>query len=100
MQAVLAAILSLLFLDPLQATISSSLGAAGIPQAAAEKVVACARSEAPAILRRIGDEPVRTAVQIVNFWIGSAKAEVVLAEIAPKCAGTIDAARQFGGRRA
>ena len=44
MESFIAALVSLLILDPIQGAITSQLGALGIPRDSAEKVAACARS--------------------------------------------------------
>ncbi|CAN7614053.1 hypothetical protein LJR090_005319 [Bosea sp. LjRoot90] len=100
MDSIIAALVSLLILDPIQGAITSQLSALGIPRDSADKVAACARTAAPAIVTRVGENPGWAVVQVVRFWTGAASPDVVLVEIAPQCAGAVEAAKRAIGRPA
>ena len=94
MESFIAALVSLLILNPIQSAITSQLSALGIPRDSAEKVAACARAATPAIVTRVGDNPGWAIGQVVRFWTGAASPDVVLVEIAPHCAGAVETAKR------
>lgn len=98
MESFIAALVSLLILDPIQGAITSQLSALGISRENADKVAACARAAAPTIVTRVGENPGWAAVQVVRFWTGSASPDIVLVEIAPQCAGAVESAKRAIGR--
>ncbi|KRE22254.1 hypothetical protein ASE66_27855 [Bosea sp. Root483D1] len=98
MDSIIAALVSLLILDPIQGAITSQLSALGIPRDSADKVAACARTATPAIVSRVGENPGWAVVQVVRFWTGTASPDVVLVEIAPQCAGAVETAKRVIGR--
>ncbi|RXT53902.1 hypothetical protein B6S44_16150 [Bosea sp. Tri-44] len=100
MDSIIAALVSLLILDPIQGVITSHLSALGIPRDSADKVAACARTAAPTIVARLGENPGWAVVQVVRFWTGVASPDVVLVEIAPQCAGAVETAKRAVGRPA
>lgn len=100
MESFIAALVSLLILDPIQGAITSQLSALGIPRDSADKVAACARTATPAIVSRVGENPGWAVVQVVRFWTGVASPDVVLVEIAPQCAGAVETAKRAIGRSA
>ncbi|MBD3847357.1 MULTISPECIES: hypothetical protein [Bosea] len=99
MQTFIAALVSLLILDPVQGAITRQLSALGIPRENAEKVVACARAAAPVVVTRVSENPVWGVTQVIRFWTGAAGPDVVLVEIAPQCTGAVEAAKLAVGRR-
>lgn len=99
MQTIIAALLSLLVLQPIEAAIGKQFQALGIPRENTEKIVACARTALPAIASRVGGDPIWGLTQVFRFWLGAAKPDDVLIEIAPQCAGPLEAARQAQSRR-
>ena len=99
MQTIIAALLSLFILDPLQAAIGKQLSALGIPRENAEKIATCARTAMPAIAARVGNDPVWGLTQAIRFWTGAAKPDAILVEIAPQCAGVLESARRTPGQQ-
>lgn len=93
MQAIIATLISLLLIDPLESALAKRLAADGIPNAAVKTVVACGRSALPTIISRSISEPIWAATQVLRVWTDSVQADKILSEIAPQCAGVIDAAR-------
>lgn len=92
-QAIIATLISLLLIDPLESALTKRLAAAGVPDAAVKTVVACGRSALPTIVSRSISEPIWAATQALRVWTGSVQADKILTEIAPQCAGVVDAAR-------
>lgn len=98
MDSIIAALVSLLILDPIQGAVTKQLSALGISRDSADKVAACARAAAPAIVTRVGENPGWAVVQVVRFWTGAARPDAVLVEIAPQCAGAVETAKRAIGR--
>lgn len=94
--SIIAALVALLILNPIQGAITRQLSALGIPRDSADKVAACARA-APTIVTRVGENPGWAVVQVVRFWTGAASPAAVLVEIAPQCAGAVETAKRATG---
>ena len=95
MQDFIAALVSFLLIEPLQAEMAAKLAAARAPQAVAAEVTACARDAAPLFVERATSDPWWAVSSGFQVWIGTARPETLLAEAAPSCDGAIRAARPF-----
>ncbi len=91
----LAALVSFFLIGPLQAEISKRLEAAGAPPTIVADIASCGRTATPALVERATGDPWWAATTAVGIWLGSTKADAVLAEAAPACTPAIDAARPF-----
>jgi hypothetical protein len=97
---VIAALVSFLLIEPLQAEMAEKLGAARVPQAAIADVTSCAGAATPAIVSRAASDPWWAVSSAVGLWIGSASPEALLADAAPGCASALKAARPLAPARA
>jgi len=91
----LAALVSFFLIDPLQASISDRLAAAGVPPAIAANVASCARTATPVIVDRAMGDVWWTASTALALWTGSTAPDAILIAAAPACAPAVDAARPF-----
>lgn len=95
MADIVAALVSLLLVQPLQAELSERLSAARAPQAVVAEVAACARAAAPTMAQRAWGDPWWAASTVVQVWIGKAKPEAVLREAAPACGPALRSAAPY-----
>jgi hypothetical protein len=95
MQDLIAGVVSLMLIEPIQAGIADRLAASRAPQAVISELAACAGAAAPAIVARAAGEPWWTVSTAFRLWAGWTRPETVLAETAPDCAAAIAAARPF-----
>lgn len=95
MQDVIAALVSFFLIQPLQAEMEDTLAQMRAPTAIAAQVTACAEQAAPALARRTMSDPVWAAGTLVSVWLGQARPETLLVEVAPGCAPALAAARPF-----
>jgi hypothetical protein len=93
MQDLIATLVSLFLIEPLQAEIGENLGAARAPQAVVAAVTACARTAAPVFVERAASDPWWAASSAVRLWAGWVPPETVLVEAAPGCAAALGPAR-------
>ena len=93
----LAFLVSIFLLQPLQAEMTSRLAEGRAPAAVVLQVTECAAAAAPRLVERAGADPwwaIRTAF---GAWIGTTRPEAVLADAAPGCGPAMQAARPFLG---
>jgi hypothetical protein len=93
----IALLVSVFLIGPLEAEVTSRLEASRAPAAVVRGVADCATAAAPALLERATADPwwaVRTAV---GAWTGWTSPEVVLRDAAPSCGPAMAAARPFLG---
>nr|AGS49884.1 long-chain-fatty-acid--CoA ligase [uncultured bacterium esnapd21] len=95
MQDFIAALVSFFLIEPLQAEMADKLAAARAPQAIVAEVASCARTATPLILARATSEPWWAASTAFGLWFGTTRPEGLLVEVAPGCAGAVQAARPF-----
>jgi hypothetical protein len=69
MPDLIARLVSLFLIEPLQAEIGANLGAARIPHAVLAAVAAGARTAAPVIAERAGRDPRWAAASAVRLWV-------------------------------
>jgi hypothetical protein len=95
MQDFMAAVISVLLIDPLQDAMAERLAAARVPKAVVAEVEACARTATPVVVERVAGDPWWGATTALRVWTGSATPEAVLLEVAPDCRSAVAAARPF-----
>lgn len=95
MQDIIASMVSLFLIEPLQAEMADKLAAARAPQALVAELTACVRDAAPVIVDRANSDPWWAVTSGFQVWIGTARPETLLADAAPSCDGAIRAARPF-----
>ena len=95
LQELVAALVSLFLVQPLQAEVGERLGAARVPAAIASQVASCLRTAAPDVVSRVTADPAWAISSAVRVWIGSTPPEELLVEVVPGCAGPVTAARPF-----
>ncbi|WP_089174884.1 hypothetical protein [Bosea sp. AS-1] len=95
MQAIIAALVAVFLLDPLQAAIGKRLADAGVSRAEVDAVLSCVRTAAPTIIDKVTSQPAWAIGRVIEIWIGSTQPEMVLKEVAPGCSGTLDTARAW-----
>lgn len=100
MQDVIAALVSLFLIGPLQDSLADRLAAAGAPQVALAEVTSCASNATPAVAGRAWNDPWWAIVTAVKLWSGRARPETVLVDAVPSCAAAVEAALPFLGERA
>jgi hypothetical protein len=95
MYDLMALIVSLFLLNPLQAEIQSRLADANAPASVVAGVTACAVTAGPAMVQRAVDDPVWAIATAFRSWIGAVQPEAVLVEAAPGCAPAMQAAQPY-----
>lgn len=100
MDAIISALVSFFLIAPLQAGITKTLTAAGVPEAVVTQVTACAKTAAPVIVRRATGDPIWLVSSAFGVWTGSTSPDKILVEAAPGCAEPVAAARAFFVRKA
>ena len=95
MQDVIAALVSFFLIQPLQSQMADTLAEMRAPTAIAAQVAACAEQAGPGVVSRVMDDPWWAAGKVVSVWIGQARPEALLVEVAPGCAPALAAARPF-----
>jgi hypothetical protein len=93
MHDLIATLVSLFLIEPLQAEIGENLGAAHASQAVVAAVTACARTATPVIVERAASDPWWAASNAMRLWAGWVPPETVLVEAAPGCAAALESAR-------
>jgi hypothetical protein len=100
MDAIISALVSFFLLAPLEAGVTRALVGAGVPEAMAGKVSACAKAAAPIIIRRATGDPAWLVGSVYALWTGSKLPDAILVEAAPGCAEPVAAARASVGIKA
>lgn len=95
MYELIALLVSIFLLNPLQAEVQSRLAEANAPPAVIAQVTACAITAGPAVVQRAVDDPVWAISTAVQSWIGTVAPEAVLREAAPGCVPAMEAARPY-----
>ncbi|MGG5811221.1 hypothetical protein [Falsiroseomonas sp. CW058] len=93
----IAWIVAVFLLGPLQAEVHSKLEAARAPAAVMQGVTACAVAAAPGLADRAAADPWWAVTSVIGVWIGTTTPEAVLRDAAPSCAPALAAARPFLG---
>lgn len=100
MDAIMSALVSFLFLAPLEAGVTRTLVGVGVPEAMAGKVSACAKAATPIIIKRATGDPAWLVVSVYSLWTSSKRPDAILVQAAPSCAGPGAAARASVGGKA
>ncbi|MFC5418167.1 hypothetical protein ACFPOB_01170 [Bosea eneae] len=95
MDAIISALVSFFLIAPLQAGITKTLTAAGVPEAVVTQVTACAKTAAPVIVRRATGDPVWLVSSTFGLWTGATSPDKILIDAAPGCAEPVAAARAY-----
>lgn len=92
---ILAFIVNLLIVDPLQAEMDKRLAEARAPQAIIAEVRACADAGLPALATRAAAEPGWAAMTALDLWLGRVAPEDTLSRLVPQCAAPAQAAKGY-----
>lgn len=93
-QDILAFVINLLVVDPLQEEMSKRLGEVRAPQAIIADVRACAEGSLPRLAQRAMADPAWVVTTTLDVWIGRAAPEDVLST-SPQCESAIKTARAY-----
>jgi hypothetical protein len=92
---ILAFIVNLLVIDPLQAEMDKRLAEVRAPQAVVADVRACADAALPVLVNRATAEPGWVVMTAVDVWFGRAAPEDVLIAVSPQCDAPVKAAKAY-----
>jgi hypothetical protein len=95
MYDLMALLVSLFLLNPLQSEIQSRLADANAPASVVAGVAACAVDAGPVLVQRAMDDPIWAISTAVRSWVGLVQADAVLVEAAPGCVAPMQAARPY-----
>jgi hypothetical protein len=93
-QDILAFVINLLVVDPLQGEMNKRLAEVRAPQAVIADVRACAEGSLPRLAERAMAEPVWMVTTALDVWTGRAAPEDVLST-SPQCESAIKTARAY-----
>jgi hypothetical protein len=91
----IALLVSLFLLNPLQAEMQSRLAEANAPPAVVAGVAACAVSAGPGLVQRAAEDPIWAISTALRSWFGAISPEAVLLDAAPDCVPAMAAARPY-----
>jgi len=92
---VLAFVINLLIIDPLQAEMEKRLAGVRAPQTVVADVRACADAALPTLANRATAEPGWVVVTALDIWFGRAAPEDVLIAVSPQCNAPIKTAKAY-----
>jgi len=95
MNEVIAYLVGLLIIQPLEARLAEKLEGARVPPGIVAEVESCARSATPALVDRVTSDPLWALQTGIRVWVGTATPEAVLVEAAPRCRPAVEAAQPF-----
>ncbi|HEY8563990.1 MAG TPA: hypothetical protein VIL65_00700 [Beijerinckiaceae bacterium] len=95
MQDLIATLVSLFLIGPLETELADKLAAARAPRAVAIEIAACAREAAPRVVDRAVSDPWWAVSSTVQVWIGTTRPEALLVTIAPGCERAVQSAKPF-----
>ena len=95
MSEILAALISIFLLSPIESELSRRLEEARAPREQIASLVQCTRQATPVIAGRVVEDPIWAAWQVYDIWIGGKRPESVLVEIAPACAGPVNILKPY-----
>jgi hypothetical protein len=93
-QEILASLVSVLIVDPLQAEMSERLAQVQAPQAVIAEVRTCAEASLPGLADRAMAEPLWVVTTALNVWTGQTAPETILGNT-PQCADALKSARVY-----
>jgi hypothetical protein len=94
-QELLAALVSVLIVNPLQAEMNERLAKIGAPQAVISDMRRCAESSLPELADRATGEPLWVVTTALEVWTGRTAPEEVLGGTSAQCDTAIRAARVY-----
>lgn len=94
LQELLASLVSLLIVDPLQAEMSERLAQVRAPQAVISDVRTCAEASLPRLADRAMAEPLWVVTTALNVWTGQTAPEGILGTT-PQCEAALKSARIY-----
>lgn len=95
LQEILASLVGLLIVDPLQAEVSERLAQVRAPQAVIADVRTCAEASLPRLADRAMAEPMWVVSTALNVWTGRTAPEDVLGNSTPQCEAALKSARVY-----
>jgi hypothetical protein len=95
LQDLLATIVSMLIVDPLQAEMSERLARVRAPQTVIADVRTCAESSLPKLADRAMAEPLWVVTTALDVWIGRTAPEAILGGTTAQCDAAVRAARVY-----
>lgn len=95
MQDIIASLVVLVLLEPLEARLAEKFQAARVPEAIVAQMQDCAKAAAPVVTDRAVTDPLWGVQTAVRVWTGTTSPDAVLADIAPVCRPVVDAAQPF-----
>uniref|UniRef100_UPI001F37188A hypothetical protein n=1 Tax=Falsiroseomonas oryziterrae TaxID=2911368 RepID=UPI001F37188A len=82
---ILAFLVATFLLGPLQSGLADRLEAARAPAAVTRELTDCAAAAAPRLVERAAGDPWWAVTTALSAWLGTARPEVVLRDVAPSC---------------
>jgi hypothetical protein len=95
LQEILATLVSVLIVDPLQAEMNERLAQTRAPQAVIANVRTCAEASLPKLADRAVAEPLWVVTTTLDVWTGRSAPEEVLGGTSPQCDVAVKAARVY-----
>jgi len=92
-QELLAVVINLLIVDPLQDELDKRLADVRAPQAIMADVRTCAEAALPKLADRALADPAWAVTTVLNVWTGSAAPEDVLSTATSQCDAAVRSAR-------
>jgi hypothetical protein len=95
LQELLATLVSVLIVDPLQAEMSERLAQIRAPQAVIVDMRTCAESSLPKLADRAMADPLWVVTTTLDVWTGNTAPEDVLGGTSTQCDAAVKAARVY-----
>lgn len=95
LQEILATLVGVLIVDPLQAEMGERLARVRAPQAVIADMRACAESSLPKLADRAMSDPLWVVATTLEVWTGNTAPESVLGGTSAQCDAAVKAARLY-----
>ena len=95
LQEILATLVGVLIVDPLQAELNERLAQTRAPQAVIADVRTCTEASLPKLADRAMAEPLWVITTALDVWIGRTAPEAILGGTTAQCDAAVRAARVF-----
>ena len=95
LQDLLAAVVGVLIVDPLQAEMNERLSQVRAPQAVITEMRTCAESSLPKLADRAMAEPLWVVTAALDVWTGRTRPEEILGGTSNQCDDAVKAARTY-----
>lgn len=95
LQELLASIVSMLIVDPLQAEMNERLAQIRAPQAVIADMRTCAEASLPKLADRALADPLWVVTSTFDVWTGRTVPEKILGGTSPQCNAAIKAAKVY-----